>query len=581
MKAIGLIYEKEQIMKTLKQFYYLARPFWGIRSALLAWLLLLVVLALSLSSVWFNVQLNQWNGNFYNALQQLNSQALYQLLQHFILLVSALILVVVFADYLKQRLIMRWRIGMTEHILARWLSHKGQHYALKINALVPDNPDQRIAEDVRLLIESSLRLLITFLHSLLTLISFATILWQLSGSISFSLAQHSFTLPGYMFWVCILYTVLGIGLTHWIGYPLRQLNMDRQRREADYRSGLIARREASDAIAGQRGEYHERAALLQRFRAVADNWYQLIRYEKNLSFFTVGYQQLSALAPIFFALPKFLAGELLLGGLMQIRQSFAQVAGALGWFIFSYREIAAWQATITRLYNFVVLLDAEPVSPVESAPDDGLPLRAALDLYTADGAMLLSNITLNATAGSLTLIQGRSGIGKSTLLRTLSGHWPHYQGRIQRSDSVSWLPQRLYLPHERLDDLLAYPAQREDFTEAQLQQVLVQVGLPQLNYQLALSTDWQQRLSGGEQQRLMFARLLLNKPRLILLDETTAALDAASARHLLQLLRQQLPNSAVLLVSHQTFLADIADHQSHLDDSSDVIQGVATPCLTN
>lgn len=567
-------------MKTLRQFYYLARPFWGIRSALLAWLLLLVVLAMSLSSVWFNVQLNQWNGEFYNALQQLNSQALYRLLQHFILLVSALILVVVFADYLKQRLIMRWRIGMTEHILARWLSHKGQHYALKINALVPDNPDQRIAEDVRLLIESSLRLLITFLHSLLTLISFATILWQLSGSISFSLAQHSFTLPGYMFWVCIIYTLIGIGLTHWIGYPLRQLNMDRQRREADYRSGLIARREASDAIAGQRGEYHERDALLQRFRAVADNWYQLIRYEKNLSFFTVGYQQLSALAPIFFALPKFLAGELLLGGLMQIRQSFAQVAGALGWFIFSYREIAAWQATVTRLYNFVVLLDAEPTSPVESAPDGSLPLRATLDLHNAQGEILLSDIEITATAGSLTLIQGRSGIGKSTLLRALSGHWPHYQGRIQRSDSVSWLPQRLYLPHERLDDLLAYPAQRSDFSEAQFQQVLAQVGLPQLNYQLALSIDWQQRLSGGEQQRLMFARLLLNKPRLILLDETTSALDAASAVQLLRLLRQQLPDSAVLLVSHQTFLAEITDQQYCLDDSSDVIQGVATPCLT-
>lgn len=568
-------------MKTLRQFYYLARPFWGIRSALLAWLLLLVVLALSLSSVWFNVQLNQWNGEFYNALQQLNSQALYRLLQHFILLVSALILVVVFADYLKQRLIMRWRTGMTEHILARWLSHKGQHYALKINALVPDNPDQRIAEDVRLLIESSLRLLITFLHSLLTLISFATILWQLSGSISFSLAQHSFTLPGYMFWVCILYTLIGIGLTHWIGYPLRQLNMDRQRREADYRSGLIARREASDAIAGQRGEQHERGALLQHFRAVAENWYQLIRYEKNLSFFTVGYQQLSALAPIFFALPKFLAGELLLGGLMQIRQSFAQVAGALGWFIFSYREIAAWQATVTRLYNFVVLLDAEPTSPVASAPEGELPLRATLDLHTADGALLLSNIRITAAAGSLTLIQGRSGIGKSTLLRTLSGHWPHYQGRIQRSDSVSWLPQRLYLPHERLDDLLAYPAQRSDFSTEQLQQALAQVGLPQLNYQLALSTDWQQRLSGGEQQRLMFARLLLNKPRLILLDETTSALDAASACQLLRLLRQQLPDSAVLLVSHQNFLAEVADHQYRLDDLSDAIQGVATACLTD
>lgn len=568
-------------MKTLKQFCYLARPFWGIRSALLAWLLLLVVLVLSLSSVWFNVRLNQWNGEFYNALQQLDSQALYRLLQHFIVLVSALILVVVFADYLKQRLIMRWRIGMTEHILARWLSQKGQHYALKINSLVPDNLDQRIAEDVRLLIESSLRLLITFLHSLLTLISFATILWQLSGSISFSLAQHSFTLPGYMFWVCILYTLIGIGLTHWIGYPLRQLNMDRQRCEADYRSGLIARRDASDAIAGQRGEQQERGTLLQRFRAVADNWYQLIRYEKNLSFFTVGYQQLSALAPIFFALPKFLAGEFLLGGLMQIRQSFAQVAGALGWFIFSYREIAAWQATVTRLYHFVVLLDAEPASPVDSASDSDLPLCATLDLHTADGALLLRKIALTATAGSLTLIQGRSGIGKSTLLRTLSGHWPYYQGRIRRSESVSWLPQRLYLPYERLDDLLAYPAQHSDFSEPQFHQVLAQVGLSSLNYQLALSTDWQQRLSGGEQQRLMFARLLLNKPRLILLDETTSALDAASASQLLHVLRQQLPDSAVLLVSHQTFLADIADYHYYLDDSSEAIQGVATPCLTD
>lgn len=553
-------------MKILKQFFYLARPFWGIRSALLAWLLLLMVLVLSLSLVWFNVQMNQWNGEFYNALQRLDSSAVYRLLQHFILLASALTLVVVFADYFKQRLIIRWRAGMTEYILALWLSKKGQHYILKINELTPDNPDQRIAEDVRLLIESSLRLLITFLHSLFTLISFATILWQLSGSIKFSLVQQSFTLPGYMFWVCIFYTLIGITLTHRIGYPLRQLNMDRQRCEADYRSGLIVRRDASDAIAGQRGEQYERGALLQSFRAIADNWYQLIRYERNLSFFTYGYQQISILAPIFFALPKFLAGELLLGGLMQIRQSFALVSGALGWFIFSYREIAEWQATVIRLYNFVILLNTEPTTLVDASSEGSIPLCATLDLYTADGTLLLSNIMINARAGSLTLILGRSGIGKSTLLRTLSGHWPHYQGCIQRSARVSWLPQRLYLSHERLDDLLAYPAQRSYFSKEQFQQSLVQVGLSQLNYQLALSTDWQQRLSGGEQQRLMFARLLLNKPQLILLDETTSALDAASASQLLCLLRQQLPESAVLLVSHQTFLAEIADHQYNLDE---------------
>lgn len=568
-------------MKTLKQFCYLARPFWGRSSAWVAWLLLLVVLALSLSSVWFNVRMNQWNGEFYNALQQLNSQALYQLLQHFILLVSSLILVVVLADYLKQRLIMRWRIGMTQHVLARWLSSEGQHYALKINAKEPDNPDQRIAEDVQMLIESSLRLLITFLHSMLTLISFAAILWQLSGSLSFTLAERSFTLPGYMFWVCILYTLLGIALTQWIGYPLRQLNMERQRREADYRSALIARRDASDAIAGQRGERHEQGALLQRFHMVANNWYQLIRYERNLSFFTVGYQQISALAPIFFALPKFLAGELLLGGLMQIRQSFAQVAGALGWFIFSYREIAAWQATVTRLYNFVVLMEREPLSSVAEAANEQPPLHATLDLLAVDGSPLLRDVTMTAMPGSLTLIQGRSGIGKSTLLRALSGHWPHYRGNIARSASVSWLPQRLYLANERLDDLLAYPADRDDYREQQYRQVLVDVGLPQLIYQLDLATQWQQRLSGGEQQRLMFARLLLNAPRLILLDETTAALDAASARQLLLLLKERLPDSAIVLVSHQTFLADIADHRYDLDASPLVTQGAMTPCFTD
>ncbi|NLU14506.1 MAG: ABC transporter ATP-binding protein/permease [Serratia liquefaciens] len=565
-------------MKTLKQFCYLAAPFWGRRAALWSWLLLLVVLAMSLSSVWFNVRLNQWNGEFYNALQQLNSQSLYRLLQDFLLIITALILVVVFADYLKQRLIMRWRIGMTQHVLARWLSADGRHYDLKINALVPDNPDQRIAEDVRLLIESSLRLLITFLHSMLTLISFATILWQLSGSLNFELMQRSWRLPGYMFWVCIVYTLLAIGLTHWIGYPLRRLNMEKQRREADYRSGLIARREASDAIAGQRGERHEQAALLSRFAAVAENWYQLIRYEKNLSFFTVGYQQLSALAPIFFALPKFLAGELLLGGLMQIRQSFAQVAGALGWFIFSYREIAAWQATVTRLYNFVVLLDAPATDPTDNAAGLATPLQATLDVKTAEGRTLLENVAITATAGSLSLIQGRSGIGKSTLLRTLSGHWPHFQGQVHRSDRVCWIPQRLYLPVERLDDLLAYPLSRGNFSEARYRQVLTQVGLPQLVAQLALSTDWQQRLSGGEQQRVMFARLLLNRPALVLLDETTSALDKSSARHLLLLLKQQLPQSAVLLVSHQAFLADIAERCYALDEASVNNHGVTPPC---
>ncbi len=446
-------------MKTINQFIYLVKPFWGRRAALFSWILLALSLTLTLSSVWFNVKMNMWNGDFYNALQRLDGQALYQLLQYFVLLVSGLILAVVMGDYLKQKLIIRWREGMTEQIQQRWLSVNSKHYTLKLTSQEPDNPDQRIAEDVRLLVESTLRLSITFLHSVLTLISFAAILWTLSGSFAFSLAGHDWRLPGYMFWICIAYTLVGIGLTQWIGYPLRKLNMEKQRCEADYRAALMNRRQHSDAIAGQRGELHERHTLMDKFKGIAHNWNNLIRYERNLSFFTVGYQQVTALAPIIFSLPKFLAGELLLGGLMQLRQSFTSVANSLSWFIFAYKEIAAWQATVTRLYNFVILLENDTPPSVEEPTDPNTLLCAKLDLFTANSDPLLSAFSIQAQSGKLTLITGRSGRGKSTLLRALSGHWPYYLGKIRRHTDVCWLPQRLYLPHSRLDELLAYPLQ--------------------------------------------------------------------------------------------------------------------------
>ncbi|HEF8772886.1 ABC transporter ATP-binding protein/permease [Providencia manganoxydans] len=547
-------------MKTLKQFFYLVKPFWGQRSALLCWLLLAASLGLTLSSVWFNVKMNMWNGDFYNALQKLDGQALYGLLQYFVVLVSGLILVVVMGNYLKQMLIIRWRKGMTEQVLSRWLSPNSKHYMLRLTSQEPDNPDQRIAEDIRLLIESTLNLLVTFLHSMLTLVSFATILWTLSGSLSFQFADSDWTIPGYMFWACIIYTIIGIALTQWIGFPLRRLNMDKQRREADYRSTLINCRQHGDAIAGQRGESQDKKELMHRFGEIVGNWNRLIRCERNLSFYTVGYQQVTALAPVLLALPKFLAGEIMLGGLMQLRQAFSSVATSLGWFIFAYKEIAAWQATISRLYNFVILLENDKAAQV-SITEQQPALNATLSVSTADNRTLFEPLTLTAAQGQLTIISGRSGIGKSTLLRTLSGHWPFFTGNIERTNHLMWIPQRLYLPVSRLESLLAYPKDSSQFTEADFKHVLSQVGLEKLHHQLSLETDWHNRLSGGEQQRIMFARLLLNRPPLMLLDETTSALDENSALEMLQLLKAQLPDSAIVLVSHQRFLWPLADQQ--------------------
>lgn len=547
-------------MKTIKQFFYLVSPFWGRRAALYCWFLLIVSLTLTLSSVWFNVKMNEWNGSFYNALQQLDGQALYKLLQQFVIIIAGLITVVVMGDFLRQKMVIRWREGMTEQVLDRWLSKNSKHYMLRLTSQEPDNPDQRIAEDIRLLIESTMRLTVTFLHSLLTLISFATILWSLSGAISFTLGGSEWTIPGYMFWACIIYTIIGITITQFIGSPLRKINMDKQRKEADYRTALITRKQHGDAIAGQRGEISDRNELMGRFLGVIRNWNNLIRYERNLAFFTVGYQQATAMAPIIFALPKFLAGELMLGGLMQLRQAFSSVAGALSWFIFSYKEIAAWQATVTRLYNFVVLLEHDHEQEVADLNDKQTKLKANLSLFMQDNSLLIQDIHFTIKTGELTVIEGCSGLGKSTLLRALSGHWPYFKGEIQRSPNVCWIPQRMYLPFARLDSLLAYPCQPNQFSSKEYEEVLQLVGLDKIKNQLSLETDWTTRLSGGEQQRLIFARLLLNKPDLILLDETTSALDEQNALNMLQLLKQHLPTAGIALVSHQRFIHVIADH---------------------
>jgi len=555
-------------MKTLKQFYFLVKPFLGQRAALSCWILLIASLTLTLSSVWFNVQMNMWNGDFYNALQKLDGQALYGLLQHFVVLVSGLIFVVVMGNYLKQMLIIRWRKGMTEQVLTRWLSPYSKHYMLRLTSQEPDNPDQRIAEDIRLLIESTLNLLVTFLHSVLTLISFAAILWMLSGSLSFQFGGSTWTIAGYMFWACIIYTIVGIALTQWIGFPLRRLHMEKQRREADYRSQLINCRQHGDAIAGQRGEPQDKKELMLRFSEIVKNWNQLIGNERNLSFYTVGYQQVTALAPVLLALPKFLAGEMMLGGLMQLRQAFSSVATSLGWFIFAYKEIAAWQATVSRLYNFVVLLENDNPAKAEIT-DHKVPLSASVRVTAADNSCLIDTVSLKVEPGELLLISGRSGIGKSTLLRTLSGHWPYFSGEITRTEDLIWIPQRLYLPISRLDNLLAYPSDASQFSECDLQWALSEVGLEKLHYQLTLETDWSNRLSGGEQQRVMFARLLLNRPKLLLLDETTSALDEVSALELLQKLKTELCDSAIVLVSHQSFLSSLAENKLRLGDTPD------------
>lgn len=547
-------------MQKIRQFLFLIKPFWTSSSSKSAWLLLSVVIALSLSTVWFNVKLNEWNGDFYNALQQLDSEKLYHLLTVFIFLIMAMILVVVYSDYLRKKLLIKWRDWMTENVTEQWLSSRSKHYHLKCTQSEPDNPDQRIAEDVYLLIKQSIDLLLSFLRSLLTLISFVTILWQLSGPISFSLLSMGITIPGYMVFACIFYTMLGIICTHYIGRPLHKINVEKQRNEANYRAALIHCGQSSGAIAGQHGEKQERSELGNKFSAIINNWHKLMGYERNLAFFTVGYQQVSSLAPIFFALPKFIIGEIQLGDLMRIRSAFMQVSTALSWFIFAYRDIALWQATVTRLYNFVHLLEQPTETSVKAIDSPDNLVSAVLQLKSANNQQTLLSIDLNLSKGDSLLIQGPSGLGKSTLLKALSGFWPNYEGEISRTQNFIWIPQKLRIGNGRLDNFIAYPGTPEQFGEPALVETLQSVGLNKLITELSNIDDWGNRLSGGEQQRLIFARLLLNKPSLLLLDEITSALDSDSINELIQLLKNKLPDSAIIFVSHQPI-------QNHVDQT--------------
>ena len=559
-------------MTFLSQYWQLVKPFWLSKKRLPSLFLLLVIISMTFGSVWLSVQFNQWNGDFYNALQQLDGSSIYRLLGQFILLIGSLILVQVYSSFLQKKLLIDWRTWMTEQLTEKWLSDQNHHYHMKLAQTEPDNPDQRIAEDIYLLIDLSLDLLLSFLRSVLTLGSFVVILWNLSGEMAFEVAGKEWHIPGYMVWLCLVYTLIGTAITHWIGKPLQRLNFNQQRREADFRSALIERREHSEMIGAQNGEAIERKTLASKFSFVAENWYKLMVKERNLGFFTVGYAQVSSLAPIFFALPQFLSGVIQLGGLMQIKMAFMQVSGSLSWFIYSYRDLAKLSATVERLTTFTDKL--QQINPEPSNPhnDRAKCLSATISVQDSQQLPLLTLENLEVHQGQIVMIKGRSGIGKSSLLRTLSGFWPNYTGCFEKSSSI-WIPQKLYLTQNSLKSLICYPKFSEEVDDSACFDALRCVGLEHLNDRLHDVETWSSSLSGGEQQRLMFARLLVNKPTLIMLDETTSSLDRTAATQMVSVLRKYLPSSGVLMVTHQAELWPLADSLINLDDEQPIAVG--------
>ena len=557
----------------ISEFWALTRPYWFSGEKWAARGLLAAVVALNLGLVYLEVVLSYWQNDFYNTLQTSNQNAFFTELTRFCWLAAAFIVIAVYEQYLNQMLQIRWRQWLTDHFMTQWIAGRN-YYRMQFAAHGADNPDQRIAEDLALFCEKTLTLSIGLMSAVITLLSFLTILWTLSGTLDFELFGHAMSIPGYMVWVALVYSIVGTALAHWIGRPLVRLNFDKQKVEADFRFALVRFREHAEAIALYHGEDDEKRQLRARFSGVAANWWEIMRRTKKLTWFRAGYDQAAVVFPFLVASPRFFSGKIQLGDLMQTASAFNKVQSSLSWFVEAYTQIAAWKATVDRLTTFhAAIADATRHTDgivAGSTDQSGYALQSArVDLPT--GRALLGPCDLTLNAGERVLVTGSSGSGKSTLFRALAGIWPFGAGAVARPAAarVLFLPQKPYLTDGSLREQLCYPSAPDAFDDEALQTALQDCGLANLRSQLDESRQWSHQLSGGEQQRIAFARALLQKPDWIFMDEASAALDAASEAALYAVLIERVPAAAIISIAHRESLRRFHPRQLELKPASD------------
>ena len=549
-------------------FWALTRPYWVSVERGKGLALLAAVVALSLALVWINVEINAWNAEFYNAIQDKKLDAFYRLLGKFTLLAFLFIGMAVYRLYLQQMLQIEWRTWLNGRFLGDWLSGRA-YYRLQLLDRGTDNPDQRIAEDLRIFVDATLSLGLGLLSAVVTLVSFVTILWTLSGVLTVTLGGSELAIPGYMVWFALIYAAGGTWLTHLIGRPLIRLDFNQQRFEADYRFSLVRLRENSEGVALYRGEQEEFANFRARFAHVITNWWSIMRKQKQLGFFTVSYAQIAIIFPFVVAAPRYFSGQIMLGQLMQTASAFGHVQGALSWFIEAYPQFAMWKATVDRLTGFSAALEharreAERLDGDRVEAEGASLSLEALALAQPQGKPLLAPTTIELARGEHVLVTGPSGAGKSTLFRALAGIWPYWSGKIAlpHGARLLFLPQKPYLPIGALKYAVCYPADPAQFQDAQVSAALQAVELTPIAHELAREENWGQVLSGGEQQRLAFARALLNRPDWLFLDEATAALPDESQARLYRLLHERLPGTTLVSIGHRASLAPF--HARHL-----------------
>lgn len=556
-----------------KTAWRLMKSYWKSKEKWRARGLLAGVIALSLGQVYMLVMLNQWNNVFYNALQERDFEVFWPLIGQFSLIAFGYIIMAVYAIYVKQILEIKWRTWMTSRYLDEWM-HSQTYYRLQVlGGDGVDNPDQRISDDIGMFVNLTLSLFIGLLKQVSTLVAFVVILWQLSGALDIPVGDTVLSVPGYMVFVTLIYSVVGTWLAHKVGRSLIGLNYDQQRYEADFRFSMVRVRENSESIAFYGGEGPEMQNFQERFGMVIRNFWALMKRTKLLNFYVNGYAQLAVIVPILMSAPKYFSGDMQLGGFIQTLSAFGRVQDALSYFVEAYDTIAQYVAVIRRLGGFTGHMEAaenmQASFGFDSRDDiNGLVLQD-VQVELPDGRRLFEGLSLAVPAGKYLLVSGNSGCGKSTLLRALAGIWPYGCGNVSLPSGwrSMFLPQRPYLPLGSLRRAIYYPQPVPENESADLRELLERFGIGSLAERLDEVDDWSRILSLGEQQRLAFIRILLFRPDIVFLDESTSAMDEQREAEAYDILKELLPEMAVISVGHRSTLFKKHDKRLQLTGS--------------
>ena len=561
----------------LRDIWYLTAPYFRSEEKWSAWGLLLLVLVANLLLVRISVLININGGAWITALQNYDAPGFFNLLflwepgedgpfgiiPGFVPLVTLAVIIVVNGRYMRQWLTIRWRRWLTARFQTEWLE-KQAYYRLQLQpeTLGNDNPDQRISDDTKDFVETGLVLGFGFVTNIFSLFSFLAVLW----SLSFPITLLGVQIPAYLVWVALFYSVVGSFLAQVVGRPLVSLNFVRQRLEANFRFALVRLRENAEGVALYKGEADEAQVLHTRLDAIVANFRGIMSRNRALNAFVYFYSETASIFPWFAASPLLFAKTITYGTLARVAGAFGEVQQSASWMVDNYATLADWAATVERLASFKRALDA-----VHAAGDGGFQAASAdagqlavanLNLQLPNGAVLLEDAAMRFEPGQSTVITGRSGSGKSTLFRALAGIWPFGSGTVTRpSGTILFLPQKPYIPLGSLRRALCYPAVANAYPNSELQAALVESGLGHLAPELDMETNWAQRLSGGEQQRLALARVLLTKPDWVFLDEATAALDPAGQAELYQVMREKLPRAGIVSITHDPQIAALHDRQ--------------------